>query len=285
MDHLFNPDLFLLLGIPVALYFFAVPLVTKFTFQTEAEPTLVLADIDSRLDDQADAYLAETTRQLVDLGFDPVCLISVPQMVANVKAWVKLFVHPQQDDSALVELFFVQQGEQWKLQNECVEISSEYSDGTVVTTGNNQVLPSWPISERKTLSVFRGVQELGWLYRAHQAICRLIGPGKRKVVDLYSEYDGDAVACLAAGMKRENAPAIEAGYLYYKDGQSTHDGAVSTPNPYAPPSATSVPAHLRATWKGAYLMTWKVLWPINRFLMRSRVRRSYRLLTEAGFEG
>ena len=282
IDLLLDSSNLILMGGLLAGYFLVIPLLTKFTYRLEAKTTLELLDIDTGLDGDAGQYLIDATNQLIELGFDPVCMVDIPQLVPNARAFLKLFIHPQHDDEAAIEVFFLKQSDEWKQHSMCVEFSTEYSDGTVVTTGNSKVLYAWPVADYKTISQFPEARELAWLYEAHAAICKLKALGKRKTIDLFTKYNGDAVRRLADSMDREHDPALEAGYLYLLETTARQDRA-RTPNPYAPPSSEAVPARYGATVKGAYLMTWQLLWPISILVKRRRVRRSHQLLEQAGF--
>lgn len=263
-------------------YFLLIPLLTKFTYRLEANTTLRLLDIDTCLDDVAGEFVIEATEQLVELGFDPVCMVDIPQMVPNARACLKLLIHPQHKDEAAIEVFFLKQSKKWKQHSMCIEFSTEFSDGTFVTTGNAKVMYVWPIADHKTISQFPNASQSAWLYEAHTAICNSIAFGKRKTIDLYSKRDGDFVNRLAEGMDREHGPAIEKGYLYLLESKPRQDHS-GIANPYAPPSSEEVPAQYGATIKGAYLMTWQLLWPISTIVKRRRQRVSHQRLQQAGF--
>jgi hypothetical protein len=282
MDAFFDATNLILVGGLLAGYFLVIPLLTKFTYRLEARTTLELLDIDTGLDGDAGQYLIKATEQLTELAFNPICMVDIPQMVPNARACLKLFIHPQHQDEAAIEVYFLKQSNEWKQHSMCVEFSTEYSDGTVVTTGNAKVFSVWPIADYKTISQFPKANDLKWLYEAHTAICTLKALGKRKTIDLYTKYNGDAVSCLADAMDREHGPAVEAGYLYLLETTARQDRA-GTLNPYAPPSSEAVPARYGATFKGAYIMTWQLLWPISILVKRQRMRRSRQRLAQAGF--
>ncbi len=284
VDFFFAPALMGGVAIGLAIYFLALPLITKKTFRLEVSTTLVpVDDPGAVLDPEGDGYQRDATSQLVSLGFEQVCFASMPRSNPNTRAWIKLLVHHQTQDTACVEVFDVDPGDgKWKLHSCCVEFGTSYANGTEVITGNQQVISVWPSRASVLLSIFPGQNNLAWLYRAHNAICRWHAPGRTKRMDLYSKHDGDAIEYLKDDMNREHLPALEAGYLYQRDSDQQQE-ASSAVNPYAPTTPEVVPPQFGATWKGAYLMTWRLLWPIGRIIKRRFVRACQRRLKEAGF--
>jgi hypothetical protein len=88
---------------------------------------------------------------------------------------------------------------------------------------------------------------------------------RRKVFRLEVEFRGDAAASAAATMVEELEDAARAGYMALSPDGETY----------------------RPTWKGAFLMTWKQLWPAKGILRAARDRTARRLIAEleSGREG
>jgi hypothetical protein len=101
------------------------------------------------------------------------------------------------------------------------------------------------------------VQDAARLYRLHRALVARSGSG-RKVFRLDEEFGGDAAACVAATMVEELEDAARDGYMALSPDGDTY----------------------RLTWAGAFLMTWKQLWPVKGILRAARDRRARRLMVE-----
>jgi hypothetical protein len=96
------------------------------------------------------------------------------------------------------------------------------------------------------------------LYRAHTDVVAHLGPRSEPIVPL----EGDPAAYQCAYTNRERARFKECGYFYLD------------------PEADCY----RPTWKGAVLLTWKLLWPVSA-IRRARIRRHAEALLRASRGG
>jgi hypothetical protein len=143
-----------------------------------------------------------------------------------------------------------------------VEFTTRYQDGQVFNTHNSAAAGSFPPAPQTRTTRLPWIQDITHVYRIHDAITRAKGGGGRKILRLDESFAGDEVAFLQACMKEELQHASEAGYIWLR-----RDGAVYL-----------------ATIRGAYLMTWKELPPIKRWLAQCARARTERLLLEVGVE-
>lgn len=259
----------------MAIYLLA-PLVTWFTWRMEVRTTVALRDTNERVYSEAGEYIAATTRDLTALGFEPNFLADLPQALDNVRATVKRFSQSGNDDAAMIEVFEIQVLGEWKLHMMCVEFCADFIDDSEISTGNMSVLPCWPLADGKIMSLFPKEKNITRLYQAHQAICRHLAPNRTRIDHFISTHHRNATTYLQDGIRREHIPPLNAGYLYSVDDEVSFSSAsVPLPgiesdqtaalhNPYAAPQHSSLPSKFRPTLKGAYLMTWRLLWPVSR---------------------
>ncbi len=97
---------------------------------------------------------------------------------------------------------------------------------------------------------------------------------------LDSTFQGDTTAYLSHGMKEEFEYARKRGYLRFVAAEPSDVNP--SLSPYQPPIAP-VRSSYKATFKGAYLMTWKELWPFKSVIRSLRSRHDRRLLEATDF--
>jgi hypothetical protein len=100
------------------------------------------------------------------------------------------------------------------------------------------------------------------LYRLHQVLVGRSGL-RDKVLRLDEEFHGNAVAAVGAFMMEAFAEVIGPGYMYLSPADKMY----------------------RPTWKGAFLMTWPLMWPMTVLRRAARDRRARRLLAELEGDG
>ena len=90
----------------------------------------------------------------------------------------------------------------------------------------------------------------------------------------------------STGIHGELIKAASAGRLKLK--QLEHDNSTATPqvsNPYQSPAPRVIEqgSHFVATLPGAYLITWKELWPIKPIVARMKYAKDRKVRRAAGF--
>lgn len=130
---------------------------------------------------------------------------------------------------------------------------TEATDRTLFSTSDNRQPPVTPrVRIRKGSMALPGLASPQTLYQAHRA--------RVDVPDVAGPTEGDMIAYLRRGALLEHAGWIAAGY-YELD-----------------PSSRK----LRMTWKGAYLIGWKLLWPVGPIRKAWRRLRAWWVLRQLG---
>jgi hypothetical protein len=134
---------------------------------------------------------------------------------------------------------------------------TRFDDGTEIATANNQVtagLPSLPEITQVWLPEVRDARQLG---RIHNQVRDSLGAGKKRVA-----VGPNAAAFLTAGRDRQLAHFVETGYFSFDETNGVY----------------------RPSWKGAALMTWRLLWPMRPVYRAWRRRPTHKLLRELGVD-
>jgi hypothetical protein len=265
------------------LYVFGAPLLTLFTFRSEANPTFERVGESLSFPDDVERHFEVARAHFARFGFEEVDTLYLPHQMDNVKAILRMFINRPEQDAAMAVAMYGLIGDQWQLQTQYVEMNTEYRDGTVVDTQNGQRIGAFPTPAHKTLTIAPWLTDISELYRAHQAICRFVAHGKTKELKLDTVHQGDIVADLTAGMIDEFEHARAAGYVRYSAARETRSLESNSANPYQSPESAPAIAQYVATFKGAYLMTWNELWPFKAWNRWRHQRRSKRLLAQAGW--
>jgi hypothetical protein len=134
---------------------------------------------------------------------------------------------------------------------------TRFEDGTKVGTANNQITAGLPSLPETTSLWLPEVRDARQLYRVHDQVRDRVGLGKKRL-----SIGPDPAAFLTAGRDHMLARFVETGYYYLDEPRGVY----------------------RPTWKGAVLMTWRLLWPIRPLYRAWRRRPTRRLLREEGLE-
>jgi hypothetical protein len=197
--------------------------------------------------------------QLRPAGFEPVTGLALPGQMSGVRSIVLLLANRPAQDVTMANVIYAGAAEAASLlRKSYVEFVSHFRDAKRLNTNNScdlDVFPPWPV---RTALQFPEVTDAGRLYRLHQALiarCHL----RSKVFRLDEEFQGDAAAAVAAwGVEVLVGQAVGSGYLYLSPSENVY----------------------RPTWKGAFLMSWKQMWPMKAIRRAAADRKARRLLAE-----
>jgi hypothetical protein len=246
-------------------YVFALPLLIWATFKHEANPTLQTVDPDELpLPAVVQQHFDAAHPALEEAGFAPEGTLLLPQNMPNVRCLLRMYVNRAAKQSAMVTSIFGLIGEQGCSHVKYVEFCTRYMDGSEINTSNASTgggaFPPNPTSQMVHIP---WIENVGQLYRIHQLLAAFKPPSAQRVVRLESTYDGNLPVYVAGCMRDELEYARQTGYLRLTSGGDEY----------------------RATFKGAYLMTWKQLPPFKSLVMYARRKRAENLLASIGIDG
>jgi len=252
--------LFILLGIALFVYG-GLPLLIYLTFKNEAKATLQpFAPQDQTLPHLVREHFKNACDELMPLGFEYIAGMRLPQMADNVMAILIVLVNREAGDAAAAISIYAKSDEVWDLQTSYVEYSTRFRSGITINTQNSTALSAFPPAEDSLNHRFPTVRDARQLYEIHQRLMSTRSADV-KVMRLDEEFHGDAVAFVRTALHVEMLEAAKAGYLYL----------------------TSDEKHFRATVKGAWLMTWKELFPFKQIRRALSDRKAKQQLAELGF--
>jgi hypothetical protein len=234
-----------ILGLPFILGPFAV----YFTQAHYANPSFLPISFD-RLPADIKELFSYSIRALNNEGFEHVAYLYSCEHTINIHTYLSLLVHPNNKDSAIVSSIQCRD-----IHTTYVEFCTEFFDGKEFCTLNNGEPSVLRTYQQKQIYKFPEIKNPQSLYKIHRAIIKrhnlqhttpkLPSPGKE-------------VFELTHGMRRDFEKQVEFGYLYL-----TADGQWFKP-----------------TFKGAVLMTWKLVWPIGMIRRTQLVRKSRKLAND-----
>lgn len=240
------------------LMYVGAPVLIHQTLKQSARPELYpFPPDDPSLPDAEARDFQAVIDELGPEGFEPVTGLTLPSQTPNVKAVLLLLANRQTKDAAMASAMYAITPAGMRRSVFYVAFATRFRDGSVVQTNNSGVPGSFPPRPGHTVGRLPSVQDAARLYRLHRALVARSGSG-RKVFRLDEEFRGDAAAYAAATMVEELEDAARAGYMALSPDGETY----------------------RPTLKGAFLMTWKQLWPTKGILRAARDRTARRLIAE-----
>lgn len=229
-----------LFAVLVALSYVAMPLVILFTVRMAPRKGLESFDPDDpELLEQFTGQAKGARRRLEELGFETLTGIFAPSLASNVKAVLVTLIERRTCDFATIVMAFVRDPAtgRWKFHRQFLTCFTRYRDGSVVVTRNSKDLSSFPPRSNTTTYSLPSVKSASRLIAIHQCVKRR-HHGAEPILRHEEEFRGNLLEYFAVSSEEEVADAIDAGYL-----RPLEEGV------FGP------------TIMGAFLMTWKELWP------------------------
>lgn len=247
----------IVLGLVVGVPYLLGPVLIKFIHAQSATPRFRTLDLSAEpAPPEAMAYFERELAGLTAAGFTPTVCMEMSGYTANVAACFTLFENRATNDLAMAVAFYQIVQDQRAFRSGYTEYLSRFEGERSLSTNNTGellVTPRIPGRERQTFAM---VQDAQRLYKAHAALAARQRAGPR----LPPPQGPSLEALLLEGIARENEVCAQAGYLWFD----------ATAGKYRP------------TWKGAFLMTWQLLFPAKNLLLAARDRRAAALLRELG---
>lgn len=246
----------------VAFLYLGTPLFIYSAQKFEAEPKVVPFDVETQKWPPAIQKLFKAARASLELdGFDLLTGIMLPSAAPNIKTVMLLFSNPQTRDGAMATAMYAVPFDPTGLQTLYVEYTCRFRNGQVVNTNNSSQLSGFPPRDHVVSSWLPTVRDPGELFRIHSAIADAQQSRSQKVLRHEEEFDGDVVEYIRKVAYRESfEDVVKTGWLF-----ETSDGE-----------------YFRPTLKGAYLMTWRELWPLKIFRKKQRDRAEREVLERYG---
>lgn len=139
------------------------------------------------------------------------------------------------------------------------EVCTDLEDGTEISTNNFQYASAFKDNPQRKLFRFPEVRNPRSLYQLHRKLRQRCAPNAQGVLP----SEGRDLFHLSNSMTREMRKQVEFGYYYLDETNEVY----------------------RPTWKGAFIMTWKLAWPvgaIRKAWMKRKAQTIIRSLLSSG---
>lgn len=246
----------LVVGVPYVLG----PILIFASLRFRMPPTVLTIDPRQEpLPASAREYFDRAYAALTADGFQYVATIGLPDMVPNVRTIFAVYTQRESGDLAMSAIIVGDGGMMSELKTSYVEFVRRYDDDIVVQTNNSRQLSSFKSLPGEHTAKFWDVSDLRRLYQLHCKLAEKFRQRGRPVNALLSRHGGDAAEFVAQTVLHDTfQKQIATGYL------------------------AACPEGFRPTPIGAWIMTWKELFPFKQLRMRSEKSKADRLLAELG---
>ncbi len=192
------------------------------------------------------------------LGFRNLGHFRIMNSVANGGVYVTLFENRQSRQYAKLWTVIVGGGPIRRAET-TLAFFTEFTDGSILVTGNNKTRPLTPrVRVHIGSMAFPWVRDPRRLHEIHMAILDRFGSDAIRLEIAIQ----DPVEFLRKSHLRESDKNSENGYYYLDEEDAVY----------------------RPTWRGSILMAGKLLWPIKTIRAMLARRRSIRVLRELGMD-
>ena len=236
-----------------ALVYLMTPIIVRFDQKYRAKPTLYPVVV-AELSHAAAEYLGGCGQALEAESFSTVGYYSLSLNTANVHTYIGLFMNRANDVKAIVAAFYIKTEDGIKITTHTVEFITHWKDGVEISTNNNGSFGTFKHGlNQKTLRLPK-IKSLHDLYVIHCQ--RLVLRGDSPI---------ETLPALGLEVMTQENHLINAFEEQVSFGRLYLDRSA---NVYRP------------TWKGAYLMTWSQLPPMNYIRKLREKRKSTAALKE-----
>ena len=244
----------LLLFISLILPFTVGPILVRFKSSHPASPEFEPAGVGQLPPEVADNFNSFVYAMSAD-GFQFVGYFRQLAYMRGVGFFLALLKNPMTSDMAYMIDIFANNG-LTPMRAAQVEFCTDFSDGTEISTNNGQQPSMHKVHSEMKVFRFPEAHNLRLLYQLHSRLCAsLVAPEVKRV----ALTDGMEVFRLAYGTVKEVRKQADFGYYYLDEKKDV----------------------FRPTLKGAYLMTWKLAWPVGALRqarMKSKARATMKSL-------
>jgi hypothetical protein len=250
-------SLSLLFGIVVSFPLIGAPLLIKWRQWVRANPTLEPIDPGSEeVPLRVAESIAETEPKLESIGFRSLGHFRTEDLGPAAATFVTLLESATGPRTAQFFTIFAARGPFRKVAT-VLAFRTEFTDGTSLFTGNSRIASAFPrVQIREGSMSFPTIEDPRRLYDIHEAsVAHYASDGIPVEPDIQ-----DPAEFLRSSNRRELAGLAELGYLRLDEERQVY----------------------RFTWKGAFLVAWRLVWPVRSMRQMLRRRKAARMLRELG---
>jgi hypothetical protein len=204
-------------------------------------------------------YYRHAVAELAPLGFKPVLSVSNAKSVPNAISFVTVFKNDRTSEVATIVNTFASSGSfpSSGIKTSLVVFLTEFADEKKVTTNNNNFPSYFPLPRPPVHAFgFPQVRDPARLYEVHQAVVGQFDEGSPR----RDPIGDDPEAYLKRAQQAEQARFVACGYQYVDEARGVQ----------------------RPTWKGAFMATLKMIWPVRQVRKVWRLYKAAKMLRALG---
>jgi hypothetical protein len=231
------------------------PLIVRFKEWRTADPRYANLDL-TACPREVSALIEQCASVLTEQRFSVVNHLWRPDNAGprGSQSYVSMWANSATGDSTHIIIVHAKTPVGFSIKNTLVTYRREFTDGTTIATANSLTPGIWPDDPLKDTVVCRGLNDLNRLYDFHIRRCARDQNGR--VAEVPTE--GEGASYLVDENRRTFQRLMPLGY-YTFDARN---------NRYIP------------TLRGAFLMTWRLLWPLRGIRRRARIKRANAVLSQ-----
>ena len=240
MDYLLVLPLFLMVA-----YYIGAPILLYVSLKITANPTLQPAALNG-LPPELLHYFIENSKRLTADGFESRGEYQLGSDDPNAQTILAALTHADTGDHAVIAAVILRFGEEWRPLTQHTEITTRFADGSRLCV-SNRLEPDWfPPPRVKRCFRFAAAQDPRELYRLHRRAVACFVPDALPA-EAPPQFD---CAALILQEFREDCEAQRQAKMLFLDSQQ---------------------GFYHATLRGAFLLTWQLLFPFR----AARILRDY----------
>lgn len=234
--------------------FVVAPLVVRFVQKNSAYPHCEQVGADALAPELA-AHFEQVAACLAPHGFAPAAYVRVTDAPARSQALVLILINESAKDSAaVIDIRVV--GALKPLGQRYVEFCTEFASGDEINTHNCAIAFVAKPHPKKRLFRFPSTRQPAALYGAHRRLVERHRPASEP----FTPTRGTEHLHVAHAFEKLSRRQAEFGYVFLDEAAGVY----------------------RPTLKGAFLMSWKLAWPVKQAREALARRRAAGLLRELG---
>ena len=238
----------------VAFLYLVSPIIVKISNVVKASPTLERMD-PAHWPPAVANEMRRHEHDLYNMGFEISERFSMTGAAPSVANLLTMFVDRKSGDKAMLTAIWALNNGVWKLTTIYLEFSTRFRDGRCFDTLNSQVpLGTFVRGPQDVKTQVPQIKDARELYRTHLYVMRQHG-ASGNAAEKVTFPPGGAENYLRRIWRESHDEQVKFGRYVYNQSKDVY-----TPS-----------------WKGAYLMTWRMLWPFSR-VVRAKMNRNAQVL-------
>lgn len=249
--------------------YWLVPLVLKGKMKHSAENRYQRIWLNS-IPVEAQNAFDVATRGLASCGFRALAHLTAAKQSNLVEdSYISIWANPATGDSAQVIAVRSRRPDGTYRCEPLVTFRREFGDGSKIITTNSRSPSVFPVDPAAHTIVCRDCWDFALLYAFHHARAERRHPGQRGRLlpecpnGVGADGRDATIDAFHAETMADMQRVTDAGYFFFDESANAY----------------------RPTVKGAYVMTWRLLWPLKQRRMRQRAAAADRELRDMGFGG